>query len=428
MKTGENYSRLVAVAFVLSIGILIAFQIYILREPERVQSVLAADQAGQVARGEKLFADNCVQCHGSKGEGDIGPALNHRTLLKSTSDEVFFNLIGGGVPGTSMPSWSQTFGGPFTDEQIRDLVAFVRHWEPTASDIPKPTPTPNPAQGATLFATICYACHGPKGEGTNHAPPLNSKELLTQFDDAWLRQTITKGRPAQGMPTWGKVLAPSQIDALIVFIRSWQATAPSTGPRAVPPAAATPAPATPVLPAPTATPAPATPVLPAPTATPAPATPVLPAPTATTVSPSATRPAPAPTLAPTASVEVPRPSNAGDPGQAINLKGDITNGIAVFNSKTQDKNCAACHGPEGKGNVQNPGSSDGTVPPLNPIDDALKDKDSKVFATNIDLFIEHGSTPGGPNPQLLMPAWGDEKKLSPQEIADVIAYVMSLNQ
>jgi mono/diheme cytochrome c family protein len=109
------------------------------------------------------------------------------------------------------------------------------------------------------------------------------------------------------------------------------------------------------------------------------------------------------------------------------LKGDVKNGIAVFNSKAQDKNCATCHGPEGKGNVQNPGSSDGTVPALNPIDPALIDKDPKVYATNIDLFLEHGSTPGGPNPQLLMPAWGDEKRLSPQEIADVIAYVMSLN-
>jgi mono/diheme cytochrome c family protein len=219
-------------------------------------------------------------------------------------------------------------------------------------------------------------------------------------------------------------------------------------------AAATPAPATatPVAPAaatqvpPVATLVPPTPVPPtivpptpvpptptkaptvAPTAAPTVAPTVAPtaAPTKTTV-PAGPGPTVAPTAVPTAGVEVPRPSNAGGPGQAVNLKGDIKNGIAVFNSKAQDKNCATCHGPEGKGNVQNPGSSDGTVPPLNPIDDALKDKDSMVFATNIDLFIEHGSTPGGPTPQLLMPAWGDEKKLSPQEIADVIAYVISLN-
>jgi cbb3-type cytochrome c oxidase subunit III len=242
MKKGEDYTRLVAAAVVLTIGILIAFQVYIFREPERITSVLAADQTAKVGRGQKLYADNCIQCHGAKGEGDIGPALNNRTLLKSTGDEIFFNLIGGGVPGTAMPSWAQTYGGPLTDEQVHDVVAFIRHWEPTATDDPKPTPTPDIARGASLFATVCYACHGAKGEGTSHAPPLNSKELLTQFDDNWLRQTITKGRPAQGMPTWGRVLAPNQIDALVLFIRSWQATAPSTGPRALPTATATPKP------------------------------------------------------------------------------------------------------------------------------------------------------------------------------------------
>jgi mono/diheme cytochrome c family protein len=54
--------------------------------------------------------------------------------------------------------------------------------------------------------------------------------------------------------------------------------------------------------------------------------------------------------------------------------------------------------------------------------------DPKVFATNIDLFIEHGSTPEGDNPAKTMKALGDEKKLTPQQIADVIAYVISLNK
>jgi mono/diheme cytochrome c family protein len=55
------------------------------------------------------------------------------------------------------------------------------------------------------------------------------------------------------------------------------------------------------------------------------------------------------------------------------------------------------------------------------------DKDSKIYAINLDLFIEHGSTPGGNSPQQTMPAWGDDKKLTPQQIADVIAYLIALN-
>jgi mono/diheme cytochrome c family protein len=44
------------------------------------------------------------------------------------------------------------------------------------------------------------------------------------------------------------------------------------------------------------------------------------------------------------------------------------------------------------------------------------------------LFIEHGSTPEGDNPAKSMPAWGDNNTLTPQQIADVIAYIMSLNK
>ena len=121
--------------------------------------------------------------------------------------------------------------------------------------------------------------------------------------------------------------------------------------------------------------------------------------------------------------EAAKPSNPGGPGEAVNLTGDSTAGATVYVDQ-----CEKCHGTEGKGGVQNAGSADGTVPPLNPIDSTMVSADAKTFATNIDLFIEHGSTPEGDNPEKTMPALGDQKKMTPQQIADVIAYVMSLNK
>jgi mono/diheme cytochrome c family protein len=135
---------------------------------------------------------------------------------------------------------------------------------------------------------------------------------------------------------------------------------------------------------------------------------------------------PIPTSAATTPTEEPetaaKPSNSGGPGPALSLVGDPQRGAQVF------VNCVPCHGNQGKGGVANPGSTDGTVPPLNPIDSTIANKDPKVFAYNVDLFVEHGSTPEGPNPALKMVPWGDSKGLTPQQIADVIAYVMSLNQ
>jgi mono/diheme cytochrome c family protein len=121
--------------------------------------------------------------------------------------------------------------------------------------------------------------------------------------------------------------------------------------------------------------------------------------------------------------EVARPSNGGGPGDAINLTGDATQGADIFAN-----NCVACHGDQGKGGVTNPGSDDKTVPSLNPIDPTMVNSDYKTFATNIDLFVEHGSTPEGESPALSMKAFGDDKLLTPQQIADVIAYVISLNK
>ena len=105
----------------------------------------------------------------------------------------------------------------------------------------------------------------------------------------------------------------------------------------------------------------------------------------------------------------------------MTLTGDVTRGEVVFKSS-----CASCHGAKGEGKVSNPGTTDGTVPPLNPMDENIASTDTKAYATNIDLYLEHGSTPEGEKPTLTMPAFGDLKKLTPQQIADVIVYTMSI--
>jgi mono/diheme cytochrome c family protein len=120
---------------------------------------------------------------------------------------------------------------------------------------------------------------------------------------------------------------------------------------------------------------------------------------------------------------VARPSNPGGPGEAVDLTGDSAEGAKIFAA-----NCIPCHGAEGVGGVVNFGSTDGTVPALNPIDPTLKDPTYKTYASNLALFLQHGSKPAGANPIFQMPAWGDSGTLTQQQIADVIAYVISLNK
>ena len=121
-----------------------------------------------------------------------------------------------------MPAWGQNFGGPFTDEQISQIVAFIRQWEPTA-----PVPTPalagrDPARGALIYDQTCSVCHGQNGSGTDLAPALNDPERLDKLNDAWYRNTIAHGRPAKGMPTWGTVLSPAQINDVVALLAAWR--------------------------------------------------------------------------------------------------------------------------------------------------------------------------------------------------------------
>ena len=109
-------------------------------------------------------------------------------------------------------------------------------------------------------------------------------------------------------------------------------------------------------------------------------------------------------------------------GSVADMIGNIAHGALLF-----QRDCESCHGTDGKGGIPNPGSLNGMVPKLNPIDKNLFSKDPQIFAANIDKIIQHGSIPTGPNPQLHMLDFGDSYTLTQQEIANIEAYILNLN-
>lgn len=220
----EDYTPLLIVGLVLALLMLFGLGAYWLAENRRLEGAAAAMGEERIHRGEAIYAAQCAACHGAAGEGGVGPPLKNRKVLKDTSDQIFFSVIRSGVPNTQMPSWSVDFGGPLTDEDIRDVVAFMRAWEPTAPEIlPQASRPADPAQGALLFASTCVVCHGEGGmDGKPGIPALNDAARLAQFDDDWYRSVIANGRPAKGMPTWGTVLAPAQIEDLVALIAAWR--------------------------------------------------------------------------------------------------------------------------------------------------------------------------------------------------------------
>lgn len=222
MRSNENYTPLIGSAFGLTLAVLFSFQVYLLREPGRIARDMARDQAAATSAGGELFAKNCISCHGGDGEGVDAPALNDKRFLSETHDDVIFNIISSGIPGTEMPAWILAHGGPFTDQQVRQLVAFIRNWEVTAPDRRAQAHVGDPTKGLAIFSSTCFACHGDRGQGTNKAPALNDAMKLAQFNDEWYAETIAYGRPSKGMPTWGTVLSPDQIGDIVALLRAWQ--------------------------------------------------------------------------------------------------------------------------------------------------------------------------------------------------------------
>jgi mono/diheme cytochrome c family protein len=240
-----------------------------------------------------------------------------------------------------------------------------------APSAPTATTASDAALGAAIFQMNCTACHGSSAQGGTEprgedAPPLRNNTLIQGGGNRPI-QIIANGR-SNLMPAWlqanGGPLTEQEIGHVLAYLQTLQNV--------------------PQLPigAP----------LPTPTPFPANAAPV-------------------------------RPSEPGATGPAATLIGDVTRGRALFG-----KYCATCHGPQGVMGLPNPGSNSGVVPALNPIHPTIANVDAKIFANNLDVFIEHGSAPAGKNPSLRMPAFGDGKLLNTQQIADVIAYVISLNK
>lgn len=133
--------------------------------------------------------------------------------------------------------------------------------------------------------------------------------------------------------------------------------------------------------------------------------------------------APTTTEKPAPGAEQPAAPPGGNPAaMAVGIIGNVQHGGLLF-----EQYCQSCHGLAGKDNVPNPGSDDGKVPPLNPIDRALYDADPDNFVANIDAFLQHGSTPPGPGPAFKMPKFGDSNTLTQPQISHLEAYVLGLN-
>jgi mono/diheme cytochrome c family protein len=91
-------------------------------------------QRGQGKYGEALYQADCAICHESERRASFVPDLHD--LKVPTNLDFWRTWIAHGKPGTFMPAFAQSDGGPLTDMQIASLAAYLNAAIP--SKVPPP--------------------------------------------------------------------------------------------------------------------------------------------------------------------------------------------------------------------------------------------------------------------------------------------------
>jgi cytochrome c oxidase cbb3-type subunit 3 len=171
---------------------------------------LAKDSAA-MGIGERLFANNCAQCHGADARGSKGfPNLTDGDWLYGGSLETITETITKGRMGV-MPPMAAAVG---TAEDVRNVANFVLSLSGGAHNSAA-------AQLGKPKFVVCAACHGPEGKGNPAlgAPNLTDKIWLHGWGEASIVSMINSGK-TNIMPAFGERLSAEQIHVLAAYVWS----------------------------------------------------------------------------------------------------------------------------------------------------------------------------------------------------------------
>lgn len=121
----------------------IALPLYWLGEPGRQEGRIVRDDSHAVEQGRHLYEERCASCHGTVNGpgGQVNHVLldNNSTYLANVSwqvpslsavlyrfseSEVRY-VLDYGRPNTPMAAWGGPGGGPFTTQQVDDILAYI---------------------------------------------------------------------------------------------------------------------------------------------------------------------------------------------------------------------------------------------------------------------------------------------------------------
>jgi cytochrome c oxidase cbb3-type subunit 3 len=173
-------------------------------KPEEV-----AGDSQAMAIGERLFMNNCSQCHGSDARGSKGfPNLTDPdSLYGGAPDKIKETLVQGRIG--NMPPMAAAVGTP---DDVRNVAHYVMSLSNSPHDSLKAS------LGKAKFGA-CAACHGADGKGNQALGPPNLTDdvRLHGWGENAIVNMVNNGKVNQ-MPAQAGKLTESQIHVLTSYV------------------------------------------------------------------------------------------------------------------------------------------------------------------------------------------------------------------
>ncbi|AIJ46385.1 Cbb3-type cytochrome c oxidase subunit CcoP [Comamonas sp. PE63] len=162
-----------------------------------------------MAIGERLFMNNCAQCHGSDARGSKSfPNLSDGDWLHGGTPDKIKETITNGRIGV-MPPMAAAVGSA---EDVRNVAHYVLSLSGSPHDAVKAS------QGKSKFVA-CAACHGMDGKGNQAlgAPNLTDDIWLHGWGESVIVDMVNHGKMNE-MPAQKDKLTEAQIAVLASYV------------------------------------------------------------------------------------------------------------------------------------------------------------------------------------------------------------------
>lgn len=190
------------------------FDAYLQRD---IPSVAGDARARQI--GERIFLNNCAQCHGSDARGAKGfPNLTDQFWIWGGTPEAIETTITDGREAL-MPPQIEVVG---SREKALDVANYALSLSGSKHDEGRAQ------RGQETFAAVCAACHGPDGTGNQAIGSANLAVPVSLYgrSEAAVMDAIEHGHHGV-MPSHKDVLSKAQIHLVAAYVYSLSQGAPA---------------------------------------------------------------------------------------------------------------------------------------------------------------------------------------------------------